>query len=364
MIRINSTRRRCGFTLIELVLSLSLVGVVLVALGSILSLSMRAMPQSSDAASHIRNAAFPVNVMTEELGSAIEFLAITSREVRFRVNDRTGDGLPETITYSWSGTPGDPVLRRVNTDDFRPLIESVRHIRFGASVQTRTQTTRYTAEPVAFMTEASENTSLLGSLTALLNSQKRPIRLTQGFFQQMRHNPVPVDALYWTPQRVSVRLERNSTPGAIRLEARTVDAGNPSGVALASVVIRAEDLGAEAWIHLDIPGSIRLPRSTRVGVMLVGLEGDGAIRVRTFDTLVFNNEAGLRQSSDSGSTWSNSLIGHVSYRLRGTHTSEAKQEVTTETIIDRLALSIEPIEVNSTHFHTSIDFPAPVRVLP
>ncbi|MFU8828030.1 MAG: type II secretion system protein J [Phycisphaerales bacterium] len=359
-----SWRSNRAFTLIELVMSLSLVGMVLVALGSILSISMRAMPQAHDAASHIRATGFPASVMAEEISSATSIELIETQQIRFRLADRSGNGLPETITYSWSGTPGDPLLRKVNSDDARPLIESVHGARFDAHTTTHSQTTHYPGSAESFTRLASENSSVLGSVGALLNSQKRQIRLEQGFFQHLRSSAVPSDALYWTLESVGVRLERESTPGAIRLEVHTISGGEPSGVAIASTVVRAEDLGTEAWITISIPGTLKLARDERIGVLLMGIEGDGAIRVRTFNSNVFTNETIMKQSNTAGASWFDSGFGYVSYRLLGSYSRRAKSETVSQQIVERVSFTIEPIEAQETRLTTTVDLPGPVRLVP
>ena len=63
------TRCTHGFSLIEMVLSLSLVGLVLASLGSMLAFSMQATPRPDDAVIRITDASLPVSIMTEEIGS-------------------------------------------------------------------------------------------------------------------------------------------------------------------------------------------------------------------------------------------------------------------------------------------------------
>lgn len=364
MARYPSHRPR-GFTLIEMALSLSLVGIVLVALGSMLALTMQSAPQPTDAASRVRGIAFPASVMAEEIGSATGFVSVTTREIEFRIADRTGDDTEETVIYSWSGTPGDPLLRTINGGTDQVMVDSVQGVAFSAETDTHTLVEKYPGPGTTFVRELTPGFSHLPGVVVMLNSRMVPIDHDEGFFQRIPGDRVPGDALYWVPEYVQVRMAQHSTPGAVRLEVRTVDDGSPTGVAVASKVILADDIDDdEEWVQIDVPGSLKLPADTTLGVAVICIYGHRSVETRVFEQFVFPSEPAMLRSSDGGDSWSGSLSTRLSYRIRGEYYPESKEETITETTVSTVRFSINPSELDYTGISTTVDLPTPVRMDP
>jgi len=353
-----------GFTLIEMVLSLSLFGIVLVSLGTMLALTMQAAPKSSDAATLIRNASYPATVMAEELAAAIQVISVTPTEITFRTADRTGNGQPDTVTYSWSGKPGTPLTRKVNASDSVELISSLESAFFAADIQTHTQITNFATSSSAFQHELSPGSSLVGSITALLNSRLERLRIGQGFFQCMSIEAVPDDALYWVPEYAEVLLQRNSSPGTIRLELHVEENHTPTGVAVISKVLQAADLDREEWVRISVPGTLKLSPQTRLGVMVVCLSGDGSVETRIMNQILFPSAPPARSTSDGGASWDTKNTTRMAYRLRGSYYERGKQESASESTIRSIRFSINPTAASATAISTSIDLAAPVRYGP
>lgn len=59
-------------------------------------------------------AALAVQRMRAELRYATRIASLASTSVQFTHPDVTGDGNEDTVLYSWTGTPGDPLTRQVN----------------------------------------------------------------------------------------------------------------------------------------------------------------------------------------------------------------------------------------------------------
>ena len=130
----NSKRRslsnpcRRGFTLIEMVMSLVILSIILLACGSIVMMATRAtrdgatrnlaQMQTADAASQI----------TDDLNVALNFSQRTATAATFTVPDRLNAGSPQTVSYSWSGNPGDPLLRQFNGGTSSALLSGVQNL--------------------------------------------------------------------------------------------------------------------------------------------------------------------------------------------------------------------------------------------
>jgi prepilin-type N-terminal cleavage/methylation domain-containing protein len=123
--RAISSPARAGFTLVELVVSLAIMSILLVAIGSAIVLAGGAIPPANDPAVPTE-AAFEVgHEMAAELQFALAFAERSVTAVEFTVPDRDGDTSPETIRYEWSGTPGQALKRAYNDGPFVKVIESV-----------------------------------------------------------------------------------------------------------------------------------------------------------------------------------------------------------------------------------------------
>src|SRR5689334_2025015 len=107
--------RRRGFSLMELVLTTAVISIVIVALGSAIVLTSRAMPSSAASGGEAEyKRATALEQMCAELRCATAFSEVTPTAVTFSVPDRDKDGKAEDIRYAWSGTPGGALTRQYN----------------------------------------------------------------------------------------------------------------------------------------------------------------------------------------------------------------------------------------------------------
>ena len=153
---------RPGFSLIELVLSIGVVGVLLVSMTSVMVLTSRAIPTSKDRDQQATHARANLDMLESDLSMAIEVTSVTSDGFTLKVPDRTGDSLAETIVYDWHD-PGDPLTRSTNGSPAAIVLERVDQLEVQFSTETRT-----TTEPAGSV-ESSE--MVLASYTAATDQQ-------------------------------------------------------------------------------------------------------------------------------------------------------------------------------------------------
>ena len=103
-----------AFTLIEMVVSLSVISIVFLAMGSVMLLASKAIPSSTDAATLTYEANDAIQVLVSELQTATEIASVTDKSIAFKVPDRDNDGVDENLAYYWAGTAGDPLIRIYN----------------------------------------------------------------------------------------------------------------------------------------------------------------------------------------------------------------------------------------------------------
>jgi prepilin-type N-terminal cleavage/methylation domain-containing protein len=106
---------RLGFSLMELVVSMAVISVLLVSLGSAIVVTSRAMPAPSSpgGGAEFKRAA-ALDQMCAELRCATAFTEIGATSVAFSVPDRDKDATEEKIRYAWTGVSGAPLTREYN----------------------------------------------------------------------------------------------------------------------------------------------------------------------------------------------------------------------------------------------------------
>ena len=116
---------RAGYTLIELLASLTAATVLLLGMASSVFLSTSAFRASDRPAARRVSAAEAQRQMLNDLRYARCFSERTPNAVTFTVPDRTGDGRPDTIRYAWSGMAGAPLTYSLNGSTPTNLADAV-----------------------------------------------------------------------------------------------------------------------------------------------------------------------------------------------------------------------------------------------
>ncbi len=117
-----------GHTLLELVVASAAAAMLMGGLASslfIASQSLEVVVDESDSQAEERMAHQALDMINRDLQSAIVLDAISDQSVTMQVPDRNGDGTPETIQYSWSGTVGDPLTQTYNSGTPLPIATNV-----------------------------------------------------------------------------------------------------------------------------------------------------------------------------------------------------------------------------------------------
>ncbi len=106
---------RRGLALMELTINLAITAILMLGMASAVKISLLAVPTAAGRVTTTLDASEALELVAADLRYALEVTSIGATQVTFTVPDR--DGLvpaTETITYSWSGTPGAPLLRSFN----------------------------------------------------------------------------------------------------------------------------------------------------------------------------------------------------------------------------------------------------------
>lgn len=107
-------KRRGGFTLIELFLVLGLLTVLLGAVTYTFVIGLKVGDVGMLSGGVRKEASYSLRTMSEELKQAIAVIAADLHTLTFQA-DLDRNGAIDTITYSWSGTAGDNLVRTQGT---------------------------------------------------------------------------------------------------------------------------------------------------------------------------------------------------------------------------------------------------------
>jgi hypothetical protein len=128
----NYRRARSGYTLIELLISAGAAAVLVAGMASTLYISSKALTPEAPAAADANRSALGLSQLVSDVRHAQQFTERTARAITFKVPDRNGDLVAETIRYSWSGTAGDPLLYSYNNGAARTLVADVKEFKLSA----------------------------------------------------------------------------------------------------------------------------------------------------------------------------------------------------------------------------------------
>ena len=304
---------RAGFTMMEILVALSISTIVMLGVVSLLSLSSRAIPQPGGLQETSVNGADLFARLTADLACAMQITRADATAITLLVPDRTGDDVPETISYSWAGTAGNPVLRVVNGTGSTELLGSVDSLQFSYSRGPRQITER--------MTKSTGGSRVLKTnLTTIPTSETlRPTTTGTAILE----TALTTDDVVWTLKTLTLYFRwSGSKDDFAQIQIRGCDgSGDPTDTIYATVLIAESDMtGSLEPYTLSFPG-IEVQAGERLCVVvtcLEGMPGKGKIKVGT---------AGSADSDEDATTLANPLsleaIGTVTTITGGPTTRSA-----------------------------------------
>ena len=186
-------------TLVELVTSLGIFSVLVLAMGSTILIATRALEISAAGAAPTQGSV--ASRIAADFQTALAFTERDKAIATFTVPDRDGDGLPETLRYFWSGTPGDPITLSYNGGTPMTIAEDVH--RFNLSYLLRT--TAPALDPAEQEQESEEMVLIFHDDAP--RGQFRSRNLRSGQLSAQYFDPtLPTNVVSWKVTRVSVRL--------------------------------------------------------------------------------------------------------------------------------------------------------------
>ncbi len=291
---------------------MAVVSIVLLAIGSAILLAAHALPDAPGSTAAVATAAEVAGQIAGELRFARSFLERTANTIEFTVADRSGDAVPETIRYAFSGTPGDPLTRQYNGGTVVSIIEAVEEF------ELLYDTTIVNEQEVQESAEV-----LLDGKVSAADNQSYWVTPTNWIGQYIQPS-LPASTTSWTVTRILFQAQDPPSAGnAIWVQLRPAD---PGGLPTPAVLEQyyADSLGnAWTWQEFffnDIPP---WPPDEQLCLVIKWAAGTpDAAKLR------YTWEAGNRlMTQDAGATWFLSPVLSLLYSVYGTY----KENVTVAT---------------------------------
>lgn len=237
-------RKHAAFSLLEMVLSLTVLAIVFTAVGSVFVLAAKVIPapDSAEAASVDQSAA--LTRLVEDLQQARYITAGSANSVTFVVADRTGDGLPDRLAYAWSGTEGDPLTLTINGSTPVSIAQNVKAF-----------TPEYTTEDrvdTVLGGNSADNVHTLQSYTVASLPGNYKLGSKKLGVGQCITPTLPAGIASYTVNRVRFRAKLNGGAWGDFYVCLYDSAGSiPSGTARAEVIVSASTLGSNyQWVEV------------------------------------------------------------------------------------------------------------------
>ena len=313
-VRLHSPTRRSGFTLIELVTSMTIGAILLGGMGSAILIASHALPGRNTATDAILRASDVVEQIAGELHCAVTFTQRSATMVEITVPDRNADLAPETIRYTWSGTPGDPLTRQYNAGTIVIIAEDVQEF----DLTYRLKTILEDLPP-----EAIEGPEVLLSSHASGNVGTSFSITSSDWVGQYFQPSLSADALSWKVTRVSIEVQsRGQKSGATLIQLRPATANNlPETVLLEEATMLESNLtSGYIWMDLFYGNVSGLTPGQGLCLVLEHVSGSQSANVR-FDNA---GGSGWLNTSDGGLSWTNYGTRALNYNVYGTVTAMMK----------------------------------------
>lgn len=251
-----------GLTLLELVVSMAVTTVLVGGMGSAVLFAMKALPDPESIPAKVVTAADAIEPLATDLAMATAVSSRSTKGFTLVVPDRDSDGQPETISYSWTGTAGDPLVRQLNGRAATMIAEDVRE--FSLSYDTLS----VTRQSGTTLQDSAEST--FGLNDGATNLGTATIDGSHGYGQYFVPS-LPAAAESWSLTRVRFRARAHLVPlGFTTVEVHPAGSdGVPTADVLFSTTINETTLPLSySWVDIPITGVTGLRPGDGIAVVL------------------------------------------------------------------------------------------------
>jgi hypothetical protein len=310
-----------GLTVVELLISIAITSIIMLAIGSSMVIATRAMPDVNTPANTAITAGEIAEQLATELQYAISIKSYSANMIEFTVANRSGYQAPDIIRYEWSGTQDDPLTRKYNGASVVEVLDSVQEFNLSYDIEA-------ISDEVMPGNESAE-TLLIGyhSTQDLDDFQL----LSYKWYGQYFLPSLPLDAVSWKVTRIEfyAKVDRSPT-GECRVELQLPTGDNlPSGVVLEDKRFLEETLNESKYLRQQFTFSNVSGLSAQQGLCLVFRPVSGSYPAQIWgqDEGVSTPNSYLIRSDDSGGSWSAQTNQSLLFSIYGTVTTSGQPSI-------------------------------------
>jgi type II secretory pathway pseudopilin PulG len=316
-----------GLSLIEAILSLVVLGILMAAMASVVTVTSRAAEVNQGPSASPATAAKALDLLSADLRLATAFTAApTSSSLSVTVPDCTGDGVADTVAWAWSGNGSAELsafllTRSVNGQPATTVASDVQL--FDLTTLTRT----VTAPPSPTLVESSEQPLIFHDDAP--GGSFSDFGLSKDNWCATYFKPsMPPYAVSWKITRVKFIAKRDGTANETALvQIRTATAAlKPSSTVLASATIAETSLASSsAWVDVSFTPLANLDPLEGYCLVISQPNNSGNAGKVQFESngnpMPFN--AHFMKTTDAAANWSNPNSGDdLRFYVYGTITTQ------------------------------------------
>ena len=333
-LRGTKTVRRTGFTLVELMVSMSVATLLLGGVVSAITLASRAIPDADSPLRATTKAYHAAERMAEELFVAQSFAQRSATMVEFTVADRDSDTVAEIIRYQWSAVPGDPLTRQFNGGVLGTVLDDVYKFDLSYTTKQQSATTTTTVTSQGSETELASFDNWAGIMPTQF--VPAPDRWMAQYLQILPPSGATsvsitrVKLMMWystfdPAATVSVAIHRPQTLGSPQPQSAPI--GTPA------VQLTSSLSASPAWTDYIFSDVVIDPADTQY-VIVVKATNLGTVKVRYYYWKSAPSDSHiLITSTDAGASWDPRASAHddndMPFYVYGEAQTQTSQEITT-----------------------------------
>jgi len=354
--RVNAYHAR-AFTLVEAVVSISVISIIMLATGSAVVVAMRALPDPERPAYRVNQSSQVADQMIGELQESRHIIERTSTAVTFTVADRDGDGSPERIRYAWSATAGDPLTRQYNFGTAVTVLADVNQFNLSFAFQTLVESCP------GFPVYGSEIP--LNSYTGTEDLNEYALKNSEwiGQYFQPPGGVFPEDTVYWRVNRVKFEAMVQDTPYQdTYVQLRPPDAAHePTDTVIEQQVMYEGDLTTSwVWQEFFFSGAHDLWPGAGLCLVLEGTGPSAKIRWENYDA---SGATGRLRTNNSGNTWEHLTDKCMRYEIYGQAATPGPDQTATRQYVTGVQLTLQSGADADTRIDTAVHLPNAPEVL-
>ncbi len=347
--------RRRGLTLTELIVTLGIMTLVMLGMGSAIMLARHALPDDERTGTQILGSIAGVRDLMEEIRMAVYVSEQTATAISFNVHDRDGDGYYERIRYAWSGTPGDPLTRTYNDETSTNVLESVQELSFTYDTESVTET--YQGAPVW-----STEQRLAYYIDEVNNQEFTQTALNwTGQYFEPDSMLFSGDALAWRVSRARfVGRKTGLNTGEMRVQIRSTQSSLPTNTVLAEKTFYESFMNDTLnWYDVNFVNSKSLQPGSGAALVFKHWSNSPTAILR-HDT---DGPDGRLLSITGGSLWTKQTEDSLHYEIYGQISSPGPDQTATRHYLTDVGLALRTGSDSATTLSPSTQLPNRPEIL-